>query len=145
MGKQFAGLDIGTSACKAAVFDEDGTVLAQSSRTYPVSYPGSGWAEQDPHDWWRAVQETVRAVLAKSRAASAAIRSVGISGQMHGLGMLDAQGHVQRNAILWCDGRTQKQCDEITAKLGMEKLLNIAANPALPGFTAGKILWVREN
>lgn len=112
---------------------------------YPLSQPQNGWAEQDPHDWWRAVQETIQAVLARSGANSTDVKGVGLSGQMHGLVMLDAQGHVMRPAILWCDGRTQAQCDEITTTVGKEKLLSITANPALPGFTAGKILWVREH
>lgn len=91
------------------------------------------------------MQETCLAVLAKSGIQPAQIKAVGLSGQMHGLVMLDDLGHVQRNAILWCDGRTQTQCDEITERLGREQLLSISANPALPGFTAGKILWVREH
>ena len=139
------GIDLGTSGTKTVLFDRLGNAIASHTVEYPLYQPRNGWAEQDPHDWWRAVQETVQAVLAKSGADAADIKGVGISGQMHGLVMLDAQGHVQRNAILWCDGRTQAQCDEITTTLGKEKLLSISANPALPGFTAGKILWVREN
>lgn len=139
------GIDLGTSGTKTVLFDLSGAPAASHTVEYPLHQPKNGWAEQDPHDWWRAVQETVQAVLAKSGANPAEVKGVGISGQMHGLVMLDAQGHVQRPAILWCDGRTQAQCDEITAKLGADKLLSISANPALPGFTAGKILWVREN
>lgn len=139
------GIDLGTSGTKTVLFDEAGTVLASHTAEYPLSQPKNGWAEQDPHDWWRAVQETVQAVLAKSGVDPADIRGVGLSGQMHGLVMLDAQGHVMRPAILWCDGRTQGECDEITETLGREKLLSITANPALPGFTAGKILWVRKH
>lgn len=139
------GIDLGTSGTKTVLFDLSGTPVASHTAEYPLYQPRNGWAEQDPHDWWRAVQETIQAVLARSGAEPSAVKGVGISGQMHGLVMLDAQGHVQRNAILWCDGRTQAQCDEITAKLGADKLLALSANPALPGFTAGKILWVREN
>lgn len=139
------GIDVGTSGTKTVLFDGSGTALASHTAEYPLHQPRNGWAEQDPHDWWRAVEETVQAVLAQSGAAPCDVGGLGISGQMHGLVMLDAQGHVLRPAILWCDGRTQEQCDEIAAKLGADKLLSISANPALPGFTAGKILWVREN
>ena len=139
------GIDLGTSGTKTVLFDETGQALASHTVEYPLYQPRNGWAEQAPEDWWRAVRETVQAVLAKSGAAPAEVKGVGISGQMHGLVMLDGQGQVLRPAILWCDGRTQKQCDAITAKLGLDRLLAISANPALPGFTAGKILWVREN
>jgi len=139
------GIDLGTSGTKTVLFDMAGAPLASHTVEYPLHQLQNGWAEQDPHDWWGAVQETVRAVLSKSGAKPEEIKGIGLSGQMHGLVMLDAQGHVQRSAILWCDGRTQKQCDEITETVGREKLISITANPALPGFTAGKILWVREN
>jgi len=143
--KFLLGIDLGTSGAKTVLFDTAGVPVASHTMEYPLYQPQNGWAEQDPHDWWRAVQETIRAVLSKGEVDPAAICGVGVSGQMHGLVMLNAQGHVQRNAILWCDGRTQRQCDKITETLGREKLLGISANPALPGFTAGKILWVREN
>lgn len=139
------GIDLGTSGTKTVLFDSNGRRLASHTVEYPLYQPKNGWAEQDPEDWWRAVQETVRTVLAKSGAKSEDIRSIGIAGQMHGLVMLDSQGQVLRKAILWCDGRTQAQCAEITQTVGREKLLAITANPALTGFTAGKILWVREH
>lgn len=139
------GIDLGTSGVKTVLFDPHGTAVASSTSEYPLYQPRNGWAEQDPHDWWRAVQETIREVLEKSGVGPEAVKSVGIAGQMHGLVMLDAQGHVQRNAILWCDGRTQAECEEITYAVGADKLLSITANPALPGFTAGKILWVRKH
>jgi len=139
------GIDLGTSGTKTVLFDTKGTPVASHTVEYPLLQPRNGWAEQDPHDWWRAVRETVRAVLAKSGAKSGEVKGVGLSGQMHGLVMLDGEGHVLRSAILWCDGRTQAQCDEITGRVGRERLIAITANPALPGFTAGKILWVREN
>ncbi len=139
------GIDLGTSATKTVLFDSDGRRLASHTVEYPLYQPQNGWAEQDPEDWWRAVQETVCTVLAKSGAKPEDIRGIGIAGQMHGLVMLDDQGQVLRKAILWCDGRTQAQCDEITRTVGREKLLSITANSALTGFTAGKILWVREH
>lgn len=139
------GIDLGTSGTKAVLFDSGGRRVAGHTVEYPLYQPKNGWAEQDPEDWWRAVQETVRTVLAKSGARPEDIRGVGIAGQMHGLVMLDGHGQVLRKAILWCDGRTQPQCDQITELVGREKLLSITANPALPGFTAGKILWVRQH
>lgn len=138
------GIDLGTSGTKTVLFDPTGKPLASCTVEYPLYQPQNGWAEQDPQDWWNAVQETVRTVLAKSGAKAEDVKGVGISGQMHGLVMLDADGKVLRKSILWCDGRTGKQCDEITSIL-QDKLIAITANPALTGFTAGKILWVREN
>ena len=143
--KAILGIDIGTSGTKSVLFDEEGNALAKATVEYPLYQPQNGWAEQDPEDWWRAVRESVSAVVRESGAQPSDIRGVGLSGQMHGLVMLDENGKVLRNAILWCDGRTQKQCDEITAAIGPRDLIGITANPALPGFTAGKILWVREN
>lgn len=139
------GIDLGTSGTKTVLFDTEGTVLASHTVEYPLYQPKNGWAEQDPEDWWQAVKETVQAVLKAAGANAKSVRGVGLSGQMHGLVMLDGDGNVLRRAILWCDGRTQRQCDEITETLGREKLIAITANPALPGFTAGKILWVREH
>lgn len=139
------GIDLGTSGTKTVLFDTTGAVIASHTAEYPLYQPKNGWAEQEPEDWWRAVQTTVQAVLGQSGVNAAQIKGVGLSGQMHGLVMLDGNGNVLRRAILWCDGRTQKQCDEITETLGRENLIAVTANPALPGFTAGKILWVREN
>ncbi len=139
------GIDLGTSGTKTVLFDTTGAVIASHTAEYPLYQPKNGWAEQEPEDWWRAVQTTVQAVLGRSGVSAAQIRGVGLSGQMHGLVMLDGNGNVLRRAILWCDGRTQKQCDEITETLGRENLIAVTANPALPGFTAEKILWVREN
>jgi len=138
------GVDLGTSGTKTVLFDTKGITHASHTVEYPLYQPNNGWAEQDPEDWWQAVKETVRAVLQTAGVDANSVRGVGLSGQMHGLVMLDGDGNVLRRAILWCDGRTQKQCDEITDTLGQEKLIAITANPALPGFTAGKILWVRE-
>ncbi len=139
------GIDLGTSGTKTVLFDAAGTPRAAQTANYPLRQPENGWAEQDPADWWDAVCTTVRGVLRQSGASPAEIRGIGLSGQMHGLVMLDAAGDVLRPAILWCDGRTGRQCDEIVAAVGRETLLAVTANPALPGFTAGKILWVREH
>ena len=139
------GIDLGTSGTKTVLFDTDGNAVASALVEYPMYQPKNGWAEQDPKDWWNAARDTIRQVLEDSGADPAAVKGLGISGQMHGLVMLDENGEVLRNSIIWCDQRTQAECDEITEKIGKERLIEITANPALTGFTAGKILWVRKN
>ena len=139
------GVDLGTSGTKTVLFDEKGNVVASALREYPLIQPKNGWAEQEPESWWHASAETISEAIEKSGVAAEDIASLGISGQMHGLVLLDEDGKVLRPAILWCDGRTQDQCDEITARIGRERLIAISANPALTGFTAGKILWVQQN
>ncbi len=139
------GIDLGTSGTKTVLFDEHGRSIADSTVEYPLNQPKNGWAEQDPADWWRAVCETTKNVLNQSRIDPSEIKGIGISGQMHGLVMLDKDGKVIRESILWCDGRTGKECEYITDTLGSRRLIQITANPALVGFTAGKILWVRNN
>ena len=139
------GIDIGTSGTKSVLFDTGGNAAAACTVEYPLYQPQNGWAEQAPEDWWNAVRESVRGVLAKSGADPRAVRGVGLSGQMHGLVMLDAAGNVLRRSIIWCDGRTGAECDEITEKVGKERLIAVTANPALTGFTAGKILWVKKH
>lgn len=145
MKEYLLGIDLGTSGTKTVLFRSDGTAMAAHTVEYPLYQPQNGWAEQEPSDWWRAVRETVQAVLHKSGVAAADVAGVGISGQMHGLVMLDERGEVLHRSILWCDGRTGKECREITETVGAEKLIAITANPALAGFTAGKILWVRKH
>lgn len=139
------GIDVGTSGAKTALFEPDGRVVASKTLEYPMQQPQNGWAEQDPRDWWRAAAGGIQAVLADSGIDPAAIRGIGISGQMHSLVMLDGQNQVLRPAILWCDGRTAVECEEIYAAIGKERYLEITCNPALTGFTAGKILWVRKH
>ncbi|MBQ3801871.1 MAG: xylulokinase, partial [Treponema sp.] len=139
------GVDLGTSGTKTVIFDEAGTPLASKTVEYPLYQPQSGWAEQDPLDWWNASVEGMKAVIAQSGAKKEDIKGIGISGQMHGLVMLDKEGKVLRRSIIWCDQRTAKECDEITKKVGAKELIDITANPALTGFTASKILWVRNN
>ena len=143
--KMLLGVDLGTSGTKTVLFDETSATLASASEEYPLHQPKNGWAEQDPDDWWRATQHTVRAVLEKSGADPHEIVGLGISGQMHGLVLTDGEGNVLRPAILWCDGRTGEECEELTERVGKERLIAISANPALTGFTAGKILWVRKH
>jgi len=139
------GVDVGTSGTKTVLFDQRGKQIASKTVEYPLYQPQNGWAEQDPNHWWNAVHTTLQAVLAESKVDKDKVAGIGLSGQMHGLVMLDEAGNVLRNSIIWCDGRTTKQCEEITARVGAERLVEITANPALPGFTASKILWVREH
>lgn len=139
------GIDLGTSGTKTVLFNVQGQAVASAAAEYPLYQPRNGWAEQDADDWWRAAEETVRSVLEQSRVNPEDIKGLGISGQMHGLVLTDEHGSALRRAILWCDGRTQAECDELTAAVGAERLIQIAANPALTGFTAGKVLWVRKN
>lgn len=139
------GIDLGTSGTKTVLFSEDGAAVASATVEYPLHQPQNGWAEQDPADWWDACVKTLREVMAKSGVEPKAVRGIGLSGQMHGLVMLDGDGEVLRNSIIWCDGRTAAECAEITETVGYRELIQITANPALTGFTAGKILWVRKN
>ncbi len=139
------GVDLGTSGTKTVLFDENGIAAASASREYPMDQPYNGWAEQDPDDWWRAARDTIREILDKSGVKAADICGLGISGQMHGLVMTDDAGAALRKAILWCDGRTGEECRELTERVGKERLIAISANPALTGFTAGKILWVQKH
>ncbi|MEG0766922.1 MAG: xylulokinase [Clostridia bacterium] len=139
------GIDIGTSGTKTALYDEAGLLQAEYTAAYPLYQPQNGWAEQEPEDWWNAVVTGIRAVLAKSRRCVEDIAGIGLSGQMHGLVMLDCAGQVLRRAIIWCDQRTVAECEEITNRVGYERLIAITANPALTGFTASKLLWVRNH
>lgn len=143
--KYTLGIDIGTSGTKTALYDLAGSCIASATVEYPLYQPQNGWAEQDPSDWWKAVVQSTAMVLKESGADAGEIGGIGLSGQMHGLVMLDGDGKVLRKSILWCDQRTLAQCREITDKIGAERLIEITANPALTGFTASKILWVREN
>lgn len=137
------GIDIGTSGTKTVLFDENGKTIAADLQEYPLYQPKVGWAEQDPEDWWNAVYTSIRNVLTKSGVSD--IKGLGLSGQMHGLVMLDKDDRVLRNSIIWCDQRTQAECDEITNIVGAKRLIEITANPALTGFTASKIRWVQKS
>lgn len=143
--KYLLGIDIGTSGTKTVLFDKGGNPISSSTEEYPLYQPEIGWAEQDPLDWWKAVCTTINAVIKDSNINPESISGIGLSGQMHGLVMLDEDGNVLRKSIIWCDQRTAKECVEITEKVGEKRLIDITANPALTGFTASKILWVRNN
>ena len=143
--KYLIGLDIGTSGAKCIIVDDAGKVIASSTQEYPLYTPKPGWAEQDPKDWWDACVRGLKVILPKSGVNPADIAGVSYSGQMHGLVALDADNEVIRPAILWCDQRTQAQCDWITEKAGgLEGLLTYTNNQMLTGYTGGKILWLKE-
>lgn len=143
--KYVIGIDVGTSGVKTVLFSHNGAIIGSAVASYPLYQPQNGWAEQNPLDWWNATAESIRQVLAKTCAAPSDIEGIGLTGQMHGLVLLDENGGVLRNAIIWCDQRSGRQCDKMTRDLGRDKLIAYTANPALTGFTAAKLLWVMEN
>lgn len=130
------GVDLGTSGTKTVLFDRQGGIAASATVEYPLYQPENGWAEQDPGDWWRAAAATIKQVIEESKVDPGDIKGVGLSGQMHGLVMLDKEGDVLRRSIIWCDQRSGRQCGEITDLVGRDRLIEITANPALTGFTA---------
>ena len=139
----YIGIDLGTSAVKLLLVDEQGTILNTVSREYPLYFPHPGWSEQEPADWWTAVQTGVRALLTGFDAAQVA--GIGCGGQMHGLVALDGEDRVIRPAILWNDGRTSAETDWLNTQIGKEKLSKLTANIAFAGFTAPKLLWMRNH
>jgi xylulokinase len=141
----FLGIDVSTTATKALLIDSAGQVVTVVSTNYPFETPRPLWSEQHPGLWWDGTQKSIRAVLQQSGINPALISGIGLTGQMHGLVLLDKTGTVLRPAILWNDQRTQAQCDEIHLRIGREKFIQITGNVALTGFTAPKILWVKEH
>ena len=140
------GVDLGTSGTKTVLFDVHGKEIASALEEYPLYQPYNGWAEQEPEDWWNAAVNTIKAVIAKSQVNPKDIAGLSLSGQMHGLVLTDDNGKALGRSIIWCDNRTIESCEEFTRLVGgRERLIQISANPALTGFTAGKILWVRKN
>jgi xylulokinase len=140
------GIDVGTGGTRAVVVDGEGNLIAGASSEHePFKTAHPGWAEQDPEDWWRAAQEAIRMVLAAAPEPHEPIAAIGLTGQMHGAVMLDENGAVLRPALIWCDTRTQPECDWLTEKLGYERLIELTCNPALPNFTVTKVLWVKDH
>ena len=141
----YLGIDIGTSGTKTLAIDEHGKILADATEFYPSHHPKPLWSEQDPEHWWRATIKTVRATVKKAKLKPADVRAIGLSGQMHGSVFLDKNDRVIRPALLWNDQRTAAECDEIERRAGgRRQLIKMVANPALTGFTAPKILWLRN-
>ncbi len=141
----FIGIDVGTTGTKAVLIDGAGVLQAKAVAEYDMQSPQPGWAEQDPEEWWKATQQAIAQVLSQSGVPAAGIAGIGLSGQMHGSVFLDRDGRVLRPAILWCDQRTERECAEITERVGRQRLLEFTCNPALTGFTAPKILWLRNH
>lgn len=139
------GIDVGTSGVKTVLFSEDGKLCGSASGEYPLYQPKNGWAEQNPDDWWEQTSLTIRRILNDTGISPKEIHGLGLTGQMHGLVMLDKNGIVLRNAIIWCDQRSSAQCDKMTHDLTRDKIMECTANPALTGFTAAKLMWVMEN
>ena len=142
----FLGVDIGTSGTKTIAMREDGVILARDTVEYPLYTPKPGWSEQLPEDWWQATVQSIRAVLKKGVISPSDVKGIGLSGQMHGSVFLDKSNNVIRPALLWNDQRTQAECDEIESRVGgRANLIQMVSNPALTGFTAPKILWLRNH
>ena len=142
----FIGIDLGTSGVKAVLLDRDGRVRCTATHALSVNRPQPRWSEQAPHDWWNATKAALADLLEQARAAgigATQIEALGLTGQMHGATLLDAQGEVLRSAILWNDGRSDTECRELEASV--PQLREIAGNMAMPGFTAPKLLWVRKH
>ncbi|MDQ4019816.1 MAG: FGGY family carbohydrate kinase, partial [Actinomycetota bacterium] len=133
------GLDVGTTGVKALRLSPKGEVLARAEAEYPLATPRPGWTEQEPDDWWRASEAALAEVVGEG------VAGIGLSGQMHGLVLLDENERVLRPAILWNDQRTAAECEEIEARLGRPHLVELTGNRALPGYTAPKLLWVRNH
>jgi xylulokinase len=146
VGIYLLGIDVGTGGTRALILDERGHVISSATEDHRAFVsPQIGWAEQDPCDWWRACGVAVRDALAQAKLRGDQISCVGLSGQMHGAVLLDEHGRVVRPAMIWCDVRTEKQCQELTDQIGADKLIQLTCNPALTNFTLTKCLWVREN
>ncbi len=139
------GIAVSTTGAKALLIDRNGAVVSSATTPLSLSTPRPLWSEQDPREWWAGTVKSIREALAQAGADGAAVAAVGLTGQMHGLVLLDERGEVLRPAILWNDQRTGPQCDTIRARLGRQRLIQITGNDALTGFTAPKVLWVQEN
>ncbi|MCD8154589.1 MAG: xylulokinase [Clostridiales bacterium] len=145
MKKYLMGIDIGTSACKAAIFDREGNVTASTAEEYPVYYPREGWAEQDPEDWWAAVCRAIKRLLRDGKIRPEEIAGVGIDGQSWSAIALDEEGQVLTNTPIWMDTRSQSVCDRLNEEIGPETIFQVAGNSLQPSYTTGKILWYKEN
>ena len=137
------GIDVGTGGTRALLVDRSGVIAGSATCEHvPFASPHTGWAEQDPHDWWRAAGKAVREALAHTRPAKVAC--VGLAGQMHGAILLDDADKVLRPALIWCDQRTQEQVEWLNSTIGEQRIIQLTSNPPLTNFTLTKLLWVRD-
>ena len=143
--KYLIGIDVGTSSMKTLLIDESGMVVGSVTEFYPFETPKPLWSEQDPAHWWKATCVSIKRVLEENEVNAEAVAGLGLTGQMHGLVLLDKDNQVLRPCILWNDQRTARQCADITARVGADRVLELTGNPVLPGFTAPKIAWVQEH
>ena len=141
----YLGIDLGTSSVKVLATDDTHAIVGDVSKTYPISYPEEKWAEQNPEDWWNAAAEAIRELVSKYQIPAGAVAAIGFSGQMHGLVALDGDDNVLFPAILWCDQRTEAECEDLTKAFGSALLREYTGNKALTGLTAPKVLWVKKN
>ncbi|MCM8786147.1 MAG: xylulokinase [Candidatus Omnitrophica bacterium] len=139
------GIDVGTTGVKIVIIDRDGKVIGTNTVEYPLITPKPGWAEQNPNDWWDATIKCIKKILKKTGIKGEEIKGIGLTGQMHGSVFLDSNYNVIYPAILWCDQRTAKECEEINEIVGQDRIFEITCNPVLTGFQAPKILWLRKN
>ncbi len=144
MGNQLLGIDIGTSACKVAVFHEDGKVLAQCAKPYPVYYPQSGWVEQNPMEWWDAVCDGIREALSCEGVEAECIKGIGVDGQSWSAIPVDRERNVLHNTPIWMDTRARHICDKVKKEIGFERIFEVAGNDFLPSYVTPKLLWFRE-
>ena len=141
----YLGVDLGTSSVKLLLMDEEGKTIGSVTKEYDVYYPKVGWAEQKPEDWWEATHSGIKELVNLKEIKSDDIKGVSFSGQMHGLVLLDKNNEVIRPALLWCDQRTETQCDYLNNSIGKEKLSKYTGNKSLTVFTAPNVLWFKVN
>ena len=146
MQRYVMGIDVGTGGTRAVIVDDGGHIVSSASEEHEAfASPKIGWAEQRPEDWWRAAGGAVRQAIAQAKLSKEQVSCIGFSGQMHGAVMLDASDRVVRPALIWCDVRTEKQCEELRKQIGWERLIELTCNPPLANFTLTKLLWTRES
>ena len=145
MQQYLLGIDIGTSACKVAIFDREGKVVSATTGDYGVYYPQPGWAEQDPEEWWQAVCRTTRGALEKSGICAEEIAGVGIDGQSWSAIAVDKEGKVLTNTPIWMDTRAKDICGELNEKVGDKRIFELAGNSLQPSYTTAKIIWYQRN
>src|SRR5437868_5696945 len=144
--KYVLGIDVGTGGTRAVLVDDAGAIASSATCEHaPFASPHIGWAEQDPSDWYKAAGSAIRQAIEVRGVSAEEISAVGLAGQLHGAVLLDTNDQVLRPSLIWCDQRTQAQCDWLNTKLGAQKIIELTCNPALTNFTLTKLLWVRDN